>query len=79
MIIKYVHSSNPGAEKIYDTKKSLKGCAGILHTAGTQPTQKEWDEHELRRLKQDKEKGLILSYSIVEEPDELIDARASTT
>lgn len=69
MKIRYIHSSDPEAEKIHDTEKSLKGCAGILHTMRSNPSQKEWDEHELKRFEQDKENGLILSYSIAKGPD----------
>ena len=64
MKIRYIHSSDPETEKILDTEKSLKGSGGILHTMGFNPSQEEWDEHELNRFEQDKEKGLILSYSI---------------
>ena len=70
MKIKYVHSAAPRVEKIHDTEKSLKGCAGFLNAMGSQPTQKEWDEQELKRFEQDKAKGLILSYSAVDEPEE---------
>lgn len=70
MKIKYVHSGDPGIEKIHDTEKSLEGCAGFLHTMGSHPTQEEWDEQELSRFEQDKGKGLILSYSVIKESEE---------
>lgn len=65
MKIKYVHSTAPMVEKVYETEKSLKGCAGILHALGNWPTQKEWDEDELRRFERAKTEGTIRSYSIM--------------
>lgn len=66
MIIKYVHASAPDVTKIHDTEKSLKGCTGILGSMGIRQTQERWDQFELDRFKLDKEKGLILSYSVLE-------------
>lgn len=48
MIIKYIHTSKPETEKIYDTEKALKNNP-FIHLS-----QKEFDEMELRRFKQDK-------------------------
>lgn len=67
MKIRYVHSADPGVEKIHDTEKSLKGCIGLIHSLGSDRTQEEWDKHELSCFERDKAKGLVLSYSVIEE------------
>lgn len=67
MKIRYVHSSNPEVEKIHDTEKSLQGCIGLIHSFGTDRTQEEWDRHELNCFERDKTKGIILSYSVIQE------------
>jgi len=64
--IEYVHSADPGAVKIYDTEKSLKGCAGLLNMMGLAPTQEEWDKQELSAFERDMKRGLVLQYNIVE-------------
>lgn len=71
MKVKYVHSSDPEVEKIYDTKKSLEGCIGLIHSLGSDRTLAEWDKHELMCFERDKAKGLVLSYSIVEGGDDI--------
>lgn len=67
MKIRYVHSADHGVEKIHDTEKSLKGCIGLIHSLGSERTQEEWDKHELSCFERDKAKGLVLSYSVIEE------------
>ena len=67
MKIRYVHSADPGVEKIHDTEKSLEGCIGLIHAMGSERTQEEWDKHELSCFERDKAKGLVLSYSVIEE------------
>lgn len=67
MKIRYVHSADPGVEKIHDTEKSLKGCIGLIHALSSERTQEEWDQHELSCFERDKAKGLVLSYSVIEE------------
>lgn len=34
---------------------------------GSERTQEEWDQHELRCFERDKAKGLVISYSVIEE------------
>ena len=67
MKIRYVHTSEPEVEKIHDTEKSLKGCIGLIHSLGSDRTQEEWDQHELKCFERDLKKGLVLSYSVIEE------------
>lgn len=66
MKIRYVHSADPGVEKIHDTEKSLKGCIGLIRSLGSERTQEVWDKHELSCFERDKAKGLVLSYSVIE-------------
>lgn len=47
MIIKYIHTSEPEAEKTYDTEKALKNNP-FIHK-----TQEEFDEMELEKIKRD--------------------------
>ncbi len=63
MKIKYVHSSDPTVEKVHDTEKSLKGCIGFLSAMGSHPTQKEWDDRELKHFEREQQKGIVVSYS----------------
>ena len=67
MKIKYVHSTDPGVEKIHDTEKSLKGCIGLIHALGSERTQEEWDKHELALFERDKQKGYVLTYEVIKE------------
>lgn len=67
MKIRYVHIADPGVEKIHDTEKSLKGCIGLIHALGSDRTQEEWDRHELKCFERDLQKGIVLSYSVIEE------------
>ena len=61
MKIKYVHSSEPNVEKMYDTVKALKNNPFITLS------QKEFDEFELQKIKRDKEYGTVLRYEILSE------------
>jgi hypothetical protein len=61
MKIKYIHSSNPNKEKIYDTEKALKNNS-FYHM-----TQKEFDEMELENMERDKKDGYIISYEVLQE------------
>lgn len=67
MKIKYVHIADPSVEKIHDTVKSLRGSIGLIHALGSEMTQEKWDQDELARFERDLKKGLVLSYSVIEE------------
>jgi len=69
MKIKYVHIADPDNVKIHDTKRSFKGCIGMVHALGSNPTQSEWDKQELERFESDRAKGRILWYEVVEEQE----------
>lgn len=59
MKVKYVHFSEPDKEKVHDTEIVLKKNRFI------KKTQIDFDEFTLRKLKEDKAKGYILSYEIL--------------
>lgn len=59
MLIKYIHCSDPEREKIHDTISVLKNNPFITKS------QNEFDDFTLRKLAEDKEKGIIISYEVV--------------
>lgn len=61
MKIKYIHSSNPNKEKIYDTEKALKNNSFI------KKSQEDFDKLELENMERDKQKGYIISYEVLQE------------
>ena len=61
MKIKYTHIAEPNKVKTLDTVLTLKNNPFIT------ATQAEHDKFELRKFKEDKEKGLIMSYEVIEE------------
>lgn len=61
MLIKYIHASEPTKEKVFDTVKALKNNPFI------QQTQKEFDEFELKHFEEDKQRGIIIDYQIIED------------
>lgn len=70
MKIRYVHASNPKAEKIFDTEKAYRGCLGLLRdmmTGKLTKTQEQFDKDELDRFDKAVKIGEILSYSVIEE------------
>ena len=60
MLIKYIHASEPETEKIHDTELVLKNNPFITQS------QKEFDDFTLRHLAEDKERGIIISYEVVD-------------
>lgn len=62
MFIKYIHASEPETEKIYDTVK-------VYNNPNNGPrvfnAQKDFDAFELQHFAKDKEKGIVISYEIV--------------
>ena len=65
MKIKYTHISDPETEKIHDTAVALAKLPSMLKSRN--PTQSEFDAFELDLLKRDKERGIVLSYEIINE------------
>ena len=61
MIIKYIHTSEPEKEKIHDTEKVLKNNPFITKS------QKEFDDFTLQLFAKDKERGIIISYEVIQE------------
>lgn len=61
MLIKYTHISEPEREKIHDTTRVLQNNPFI------ESTQEEFDAFTLQKLASDKEKGIIISYEIIQE------------
>lgn len=61
MLIKYVHASEPEREKVFDTKRALKNNPFI------EKTQEEFDAFEREHFAKDKERGIIISYEIINE------------
>lgn len=66
MLVKYTWFEDPENPRILDTTKTLRGCAGLLHSLGSYPTMEEWNKIELANLERYSEKGLILHYEIME-------------
>ena len=60
MLIKYIHWSEPEMEKIHDTTLALKNNPFITKS------QKEFDDFTLQKLAEDKERGIIISYEVVD-------------
>ena len=56
MMIRYVHDSSPGEEKIHDTAMVLKNNPWIPLT------QEEYDKQEISRMSNDKH---VLRYSVI--------------
>lgn len=70
MKIRYIHTSNPKVEKIFDTEKAYRGCLGLLRdmmTGKLTKTQEQFDKDELDRFDKAVKIGEILSYSVIEE------------
>lgn len=63
MKIKYIHASEPTAEKIYDTEKTFNNP----NNPRVFKTQQEFDTFELSHFAKDKERGIIIQYEIMKE------------
>ena len=63
MLIKYVHVSDLTTEKLYDTEKVFNN----RNNPRVFDTQQEFDDFELKHFAEDKERGIIISYSIIRE------------
>lgn len=65
MKIKYTHIADPETEKIHDTAIAFAKLPPIFRSVNN--TQTKFDNHTLYLLERDKEKGIILSYEIIDE------------
>ena len=65
MIIKYIHSSEPGIEKFYDTEKAYKNTPFFF--GQLRVLLEDFEKAEIDRFERDKQNGVILSYEIVKE------------
>lgn len=67
MKIKYIHSSSPDKEIVYDTKVSLNRNRSFFREIGKKMTQEKWDESELAKFERERKAGNVLSYAVIEE------------
>lgn len=70
MKIKYIHSSEPKKEKIFDTEQAFKNLQFAITDPDTKlykKSQAELDEIYKEKFKKDQEKGEIIKYEIIEE------------
>lgn len=72
MKIRYLHTANTNEigeveEKIHDTEKAFRNCVSPLDIRSGERTQAEWDEFTLKKFEEDLKKGIVLSYSVIEE------------
>ena len=63
MIVKYIHIDNPEEERIFDSVKAF--CNMPFYFKEGQ-TQEDFDKFERNHFAEDKKRGVILSYTIVE-------------
>lgn len=69
MKIKYKHIKDPEIEKICDSEQHLLFCENFRRSFGFDcgETHEHHDKWLLEKFKKDKEKGIILSYEVIEE------------
>ena len=63
MKILYVHFSEPDKEKVHDTVKALKNNTFL------RVTQKEFDDFTLKKMEEDRKRGYILKYEVIDVED----------
>lgn len=63
MIVKYIHIDNPEEERIFDSVKAFRNMPFYFKEG---QTQEGFDEFEKTHFAEDKKRGIILSYAIVE-------------
>lgn len=66
MKIKYVHFSEPESEKIFDTVKAYKNRVSFGNETIRKQTQEDYDQQTLKKMEEDKQSGIILSYGTIE-------------
>lgn len=72
MKIRYKHIANANElgdveEKIHDTEKSFRNCVSSHRVRSGEMDQQKWDEFTLKKFEEDFKKGIVLSYSVIEE------------
>lgn len=67
MKIKYVHCSEPETEKIFDTVKAYKNRVTFGSETIRKQTQEDFDKQALKKMEEDKQCGIVLSYETVED------------
>ncbi len=67
MKIRYLHIANDGIEKIHDTEKSFRNCVGMDRIRSGEMDQEKWDRFTLQKFEKDLHRGIVLSYSVIEE------------
>ena len=75
MKIAYIHCDNPNKEKVLDTNHLYNREYLPFHKnffPGTFPqTEEEWTKGELERLEEKYKKGIILSYRIIDDQNDV--------
>jgi len=67
MKVRYVWYDNPNTEKVYDTASGYREHKHMSTFLRVPPmTKEEWDEVEKKRFEERREKGLVLSYEIID-------------
>ena len=72
MKIKYLHIANVNEmgdveEKIHDTEKSFRNCVSSHRVRSGEMDQKKWDEFTLEKFEYDLQRGVVLSYEVLDE------------
>lgn len=66
MLIRYIHAASPKQEKIHNTQKAFRNSSWFFRGINANITQEEYDAQELAHMEQDKQRGVILSYEIID-------------
>ena len=72
MKIRYRHIANTNAdgeveEKIHDTEKSFRNCVSSHRVRSGEMDQEKWDQFTLEKFKTEFERGIVLSYEVLNE------------
>lgn len=72
MKIRYRHIANANEmgeveEKIHDTEKAFRNCVSPHRIRSGEMDQEKWDKFTLEKFEYDLQRGIVLSYSVIEE------------
>ena len=72
MKVKYRHIANTNEngevdEKIHDTEKSFRNCVSPHRVRSDEMDQEKWDKFTLEKFEHDLQRGIVLSYEVIEE------------
>lgn len=67
MKIRYIHASNPGKERIYNTDDAYKNLLEFWKSTGVEKTREQFANEELVRFQENHFKGFIISFEVIEE------------